>query len=591
MNAVAHLGNERFGALAEKHFIAIVCALLSVIVLAAIGPMTQDSQTADEAYHLLHGYQYLVKGITDSLTDTPIFSQIVAAIPLLPFHLRVPAGLRQQHEFIYENNLPPESILLLGRLTRLGTTILLGGLVAVWTRRNFGATAALAATFLFVFDPNFLAHGHYATADVPEACVFFAACLAWNHFLKQGTLRQACLCGLLLGIAVRTKFFGLFLVPIFVALYWIRAWQQRGCATGAAPRVPSLFRSLVCTSLIAALTIFAVYGFASEPLLPRDRDGRSAESLSALMRRHADIATPIRGVVLSHPGLAYILDEAAARVSIPAPVFWRQAYMFSRHNSGGHLAYLLGKTSDTGWWYYFPVAFAVKTPSGDLVLILISALILAGFLRRRPRQLIKDLREARFEWYVIVLPPVLYFVTCFTSHINIGVRHLLPLYPFLFVGIGAALFGTGMRTSKTAVRIAVVSIMLVAVESMAAYPHYVAFFNGLSGGMNNGSRYLIDSNLDWGQDLKRLGAYLDSRHISNVCLDYFGEASPEYYRIVSRAIPATEEEAKRMGCVVVISQNTFRESNADGRYNWLTRLRPADRIGGSLLVYVPEHRP
>jgi 4-amino-4-deoxy-L-arabinose transferase-like glycosyltransferase len=587
--SIAQLGTEGLSTLANRHFYAVVGALLSVIVILGIGPMTQDSLTADEAYHLSLGYQYLAKGSTEPWTDTPLFSQIVAAIPLVPFHLRFPAGLDGARELIYENDLLPETILLLGRLTRIATTILLAGLVAFWTRRHFGSTAALAATFLFVFDPNFLAHGHYITADVPEACAFFAACLTWNCFLSQGTLRQAGLCGILLGIAVATKFSGILLVPIFVVLYWIRVWQQRGCTPPCAPCLPILPWSLLYTGLTATLTVFAVYGFASEPPKPWDRNARIAESQTSTIRRQADIAMPARGAVLSHPGLAYTLYEGAARVSIPARVFLRQFRTFVRHNSRGHLAYLLGKTSQTGWWYYFLVAFAVKTPTGDLVLILIAAGIFGRFMGGR-RQLLQQLRGARFEWYVIILPPVLYFFTCLTSHINIGVRHLLPLYPFVFVGIGSALFVSGKRIPRTTLRIAILSLILVALESIAAYPNYLAFFNRLSGGMSYGARYLSDSNLDWGQDLRRLRVYLDSRHISNVCFDYFGKARPEDYHISSRAIPATEEDTKRTGCVVVISQSTLHLSNSDGKYDWLSRQLPLDRIGGSLLVYVPERR-
>src|ERR1035438_7933183 len=172
------------------------------------------------------------------------------------------------------------------------------------------------------------------------------------------------------------------------------------------------------------------------------------------------------------------------------------------------------------------------------------------------------------------------------SHINIGIRHILPIYPLLFMWIAAVLFSRQVVIRSIFRKAAVVCLALVVLESVSVFPRYLGFFNLPSGGPRQGFHYLVDSNLDWGQDLKRLKSYLVERGISNVCLRYFGTAPPSYYGIESQPVPASLEEARRSGCVVVMSITSLYERQAfDGRYDWMLKTQPIDTVGDSFRVY------
>jgi len=381
-----------------------------------------------------------------------------------------------------------------------------------------------------------------------------------------------------------------------VVLYAIHWWRQKSNSEAPWPHgVWHLSKTLGIMCIISFILLFASFRFQTGKVLPPDPATGRHLLLSEMMLVHPHLGGPLRGLILDHPSAARKIDAFVDRVPLPAPDLFRLLYVFSMHAFNGHESYLLGKTSQTGWWYYFPVAFLVKTPSGDLLLLLL-AVISAGrlLLSRHGEAVTHRMRKVRFEWFVLAVPPVIYFVTCLTSKIDIGLRHLLPIYPFLFMGIGAILFSRELSVNWAVRTICVIGITFVVAESAMAYPNYLSFFNTLSGGMHNGSKYLVDSNLDWGQDIKRLGRYLRARGNPPVCLAMLGDASTEYYNIITRPFPADLNQARQNACLVVISLTTLKESNADGQFDWLLRMTPVDRVGGSLLVYdtapSPTHR-
>jgi hypothetical protein len=305
---------------------------------------------------------------------------------------------------------------------------------------------------------------------------------------------------------------------------------------------------------------------------------------------------PPEGIVSSQgPGFQNVggdtaFEQAAVRLTIPAPSFFRGLYILKRHNTQGHPSYLLGQHSVAGWWYYFPVVAGVKTPAGTLLLLLLALTAAATVLFRGGlRQAYGRLKRLSPRWYVPLFSAALFFAVCMLSQINIGIRHILPIYPLLYIWIGAVLFSPKVGAPAWARKAAVVCLALLALESASVFPRYLGFFNLPSGGPRQGFRYLVDSNLDWGQDLKRLKSYLVERNISNVCLRYFGTAPPSYYGIESQPVPASLEEARRSGCMVVMSITSLYERQAfDGRYDWMLRTQPIDTVGDSFRVYDPK---
>jgi Dolichyl-phosphate-mannose-protein mannosyltransferase len=245
-----------------------------------------------------------------------------------------------------------------------------------------------------------------------------------------------------------------------------------------------------------------------------------------------------------------------------------------RKSHEGHEAYLLGMYSQTGWWYYFPVVFAVKTPIGLLLALAIAAYPLA----RRPKSplLLSSLAP-------LLLASAAFFGISMISAVNIGVRHILPVYPMLCVVAAAAI--TRLPRGRL---IATACAAIVAIESASIYPNYLAFFNFASGGPAAGPRYLLDSNIDWGQDVKKLRTWLRARNIPSVCMFYFGNTGVEFYGIPMEHLPRTNEiELRRnLDCVAAISvTNLYGLYVPHDAYAWLRDLKPTAKIGWSIYVY------
>ena len=246
-------------------------------------------------------------------------------------------------------------------------------------------------------------------------------------------------------------------------------------------------------------------------------------------------------------------------------------------------AYLLGEIRKDGFWLYFPIAFLAKTPLPTLLLIFIATLHLA-FAKRRERAIV-----------FLLVPVVVFFVIAVWSHINIGIRHILPIYPFLFVWLG----GVVSLLWKTNTRWAKLSVCLLAVwlfgSTINAYPDYLAFFNEVAGGAKNGHNILVDSNLDWGQDLKGLKTWMTQNNVEKIQLAYFGTANPNYYGIHADYLPGTlfiqpsddQRDKTRRASHIAISATYLMGYNLANpkTYAVFRPQQPVAIIGHSIWVY------
>jgi hypothetical protein len=209
----------------------------------------------------------------------------------------------------------------------------------------------------------------------------------------------------------------------------------------------------------------------------------------------------------------------------PAPYFQGLAFQY-QHAAGGQTGFLLGEVSTHGWWYYFAVAFALKTPLALIVLLGASVVLLVR--RWDMRTLLDD--------SFLVLPAVAVFGFFSLEHQSIGLRYILPVYPFLIVLASRA---ATLAAAKGPGRILVgLTVACGALSSFWVFPHYLAYFNESIGGPSQGYRYLVDSNLDWGQELKDLKRFMDEHQIATVNLSYFGTDAPERYGIAYTALPS-----------------------------------------------------
>ncbi len=575
----------------EKHFLWLVALLLAIMGATQVASITGESQTADEAVHLAAGYSYLKTGDFRINYQHPPLGKYINALPLLLLQPNLPFedaswadadAYKFGSLFLYKNNHPADTLLFYGRLPTVLLTLCFGLVIALWTRRYFNAPAALLALILFSFDPNIIAHGRYITSDLVVALVMFLACAAWFQFLEQRTWRTLIQSGILLGAALLSKASAVILLPMFAALYLICWWQGR---------VPgsSLKHLILAMAGCLGLGFFVVYaGYAFET--------RSVLSEKALARRfamtpeelHADphVSNVLRRLIDPTTPIGRISHVAVRYIRIPAYSYLSGVYWQADKNKQGHDSYLLGKYSQFGWWYYFPVAFAVKTPTGVLLLLAFCLILVARKAARKAAResfssLGRGLRAVPLQWYVLIVPAAIYLAASMTSHINIGIRHILPVYPFLYILLAVCLLSGALLQSKT-VKLwgSVFFAALLIAESASAFPYYLPFFNRLAGGSSQGPRYLIDSNVDWGQDLKRLKAYQAQAGHPDLCLSYFGNIDPAYYGISYRPLTSrTNADA----CDIAISVNDL--YSLSGEYAWLRNLTPDARIGYSIYYY------
>jgi hypothetical protein len=232
----------------------------------------------------------------------------------------------------------------------------------------------------------------------------------------------------------------------------------------------------------------------------------------------------------------------------------------------------MGSYGRSGWWFYFPVAFAIKTPIPVLILALAGA-----YLSFRDRSLPRDA-------YFLAVPALLLFVSSMFSSIDIGYRNILPVLPFVFIlGSQVATRATGRVARGALVALCAWCVLSTVLLS----PHYLAHFNELVGGPSNGYKYLVDSNLDWGQDLKHLKRYLDSQGIAEVYLSYFGTADPACYGIDFLPMPEQPPVTNAEPACYVISVTSLQGVYAGGASgaHWLAQYEPSDRVGYSMFVY------
>jgi hypothetical protein len=273
------------------------------------------------------------------------------------------------------------------------------------------------------------------------------------------------------------------------------------------------------------------------------------------------------------------LTHALAGIPIPAYYYARGVQVLLRDMKGGHYSYLMGNSSTHGSWMYFPVTFLVKTSVAMLLLIVLCiGLIARKLYRKTPIPVI---------WILLAIPPIGYFLVSLTSSMNIGVRHLLPVYPFLFVLTSAILLGERRPgAARVSTFAAILLGMVMVVESASIHPDYLAYFNVLAGGPQNGPRYLIDSNLDWGQDLKKLRSWTLRHPGLPLCLNYSGRADPEYYGIQYKKLESMKspDEVMNADCVVAVSAHLLFGTGAE-EFRSLRDVMPDDRIGYSIYVY------
>ncbi len=500
--------------------------MFSAFALAA-GSAAQKSVTVDEFQGLPLGLATLKTGDFHLGVTNPLLPSVLAALPLLATNAELdpaPVGAYTSSwqcggQFLRENALspriPPENrgryhdYFLLGRLVSLSVLLAACGLAYGYARSLYGPLGGLAAAGFACLSPNLLAHGPLITPDIYLTAAVVGSLWAFDRLLRRPDAKSAVILGVALGLAALAKLTGLLLLGIFPALL-------------LALQVLARFRKLPIAEHEADLGAIAwrrawlaLAGACAVTIVVINLAYLGDGSFTAL----GDFALASRQLQFFQrllPGWLPVLLPRFFFLSIDAQ--WAEE---------GYTAYLLGEFNEQGFYYYYLVGLLVKTPLPALLLCGLACLW-GGPIRRR-------------EWVLLGTAAALFCFFSLARHKNIGMRYVLFLEPLMAIWIARLAAAPALQFAQHRARIvraAVVALACMLAVNLSIWPDYLAWFNWASGGPNHGHDYLLDSNLDWGQDLISLRRYLEREEIESIDLAYFGRVPPEVYGIAYRPLGA-----------------------------------------------------
>ncbi|MCO5197036.1 MAG: hypothetical protein M9941_04710 [Anaerolineae bacterium] len=558
--------------------------LILLFFWLAVSSMVDDSPTMDEQNHIARGIALLRTGDPRLSLEHPPLVNTLSALPLLTMpDLRLPTDQPSwslpdgwyefARLFLWDYNVGRVlQIVFLARLPIVFITLALGIIGYRFAREMWGSglgtdkpmetdakntvgiVAGLLALFLLLFDPNILAHGRYSTTDVGGTTfLLLAIYLLWRMWqIDSWAWRKVIAAALGLGLAFSAKLSILTFAPIMAVVAMLPLYPEAWSGRAAWRRLAQL----ITAGAMSILVVWALFAFQWGPF------AFESEVFSSL-----------------------------SQSSGPMPTFWAGVERIFLTSEGGRMSFLAGQFSDDGFRIYFPVAFAVKMPLAILVLIVISVFTLMAIRKTRRRALF------------LLIPGLLYFTLSMWSGLNIGFRHLLPMLPLLYVLIGglALVITPHQSVQHQTARYAVIGLCgWLLLTTMWIYPHFVSTFNLLAGGPRNGYNILIDSNVDWGQDLLRLKRWMDENEVASVKLSYFGSADPQALGITYEPLPGdplhrdlwwavpfnrTDPEPGVYAISVHNLQEMPLRPEEKTVYAWFRAREPDEWIGNSIAIY------
>jgi len=559
--------------------VALAGILIGAFALQLWTHMTHASVTSDEPVHTLAGYRYWECGDFVLNPEHPPLLKFLATFPLRKRHLIEPdwpCGARAatkvevayaSAQFIARNGM--DRILIPARAAASSVSLLLAVVVCLLAGEMFGYSEAVVALAILAFEPTVIAHGSLVTTDMALTTTMVIAVYTLYRYCQRPSVLRLLVFAVGVGVMLGVKHSGIVMLPVLFLLLLADVLLVR--ARGDSRRVGLLRRVLhastiyVAVMVVAFALLWASYGFRYHALPGASRETLSLPDLFAANR--PEVALSLSGRFVEFLHRTRLLPEA---------------YTFGLADVialGQRPTFVLGKVYRTGQWFYFPMAFAIK--SSLTLLILLACALLTPPLYRTHRR----------EMLFLLVPSLAYFGISLTSGLNIGVRHILPIYPF-FIVVAAAGACWWSRRHRWCLVGLIALLVGHAVTAMRVAPSYLAFSNQLWGGTRNTYRLLNDSNADWGQNLKLVASYVEAHDIHECWIAAIG--MPDVVRPYTpcRPLPAYNWSATPQLVEIVppvidgwIFISAWELPPWGGReYAALAATEPVDVIGGSMLV-------
>lgn len=535
----------------------IYVALLTIIIGGSLTLQLrgawEDSPTRDEPSHLVDGLAYWQLGSFEFNYPHPPLAKMLPGAMLYFSGARIDANgtawqtqdteaVNAQVLFTHREWTDSRYIIFLARLPILlfGLTLLL----SIWwlVRRQWGWLPALAATTIVAFDPTVIGHGPLVNTDIPVTAMIFLTIILFDRYVRSPRWKKLIVLSIVFALAQVTKFSAVVLWPLLIILgaYWTITHRQ------VFPW--PAWRRMVGTLVIITAAVIVIF-YRGE--------------------MHTIVAKPTSSPIV----------QTLSRYHLPIPAFsyWRGLGYNVRLNDAGHPTVFLGQTIQRGDWRYFPVAVLTKTPLPTLALWL--ATILASIFW------LKNLRwKPAARWWVFAAPVIVYAATAEKSHLDLGIRYLLPTLPFLALGVGWLVAKALAYRRQLGVLIATAAFSVVPI-TLTAWPNMISYFNPLAGGTTNGQHWFVDSNLDWGQDAWHIRQYVDRHAAEKMYVDIFGAIPRTSFAPNTLRVPTEKNVAANgqpSGTVIITSGLLY---DPEAPYAWLRSRQPTERIGSTGLVF------
>jgi 4-amino-4-deoxy-L-arabinose transferase-like glycosyltransferase len=549
------------------------------------------SHTWDEPAHIANGLMMLDSGRYIEYQHPPLARVATAIGPYLggsrsegpkvlpvEFVDRILDSFDEGRRILYQTGGSYDRVLTLSRLGILPFLVLVLLATYAWTKRILGEWPAVLAVFYLASTPIILGNAGISTLDLPLTGLAIPSLLLYCNWLERPTRRNGIALGAITGAAIMSKFSAIpFLGLCFATIAIWYAW--RGFDADGTPKPSPLIaaarqrvqmfasqRHLVsaAAAFAALIVVFWIaYGWGFVSLAdPSNRPYARVDQMFApgsIANRLVSDALELKVI----PTFVYGIKEGVKDLG--------------HHNATGHLSYLLGERGEQGWWYYYLVGLSVRTP----LPLLIAGLIGLALLSR------KSLHGG--SWLLGV--PAVAFLTilafvCVYSKINLGIRHILVLYPLLSIGAAYVTVSLLNTTRRHAIATTLVVLLIGSqVASVAVtHPDHVSYFNALVG--STPERFLITADLDWGQDMKRLEAELKKRQIEKVAVSFYG--SNDLSRHALPGYSPLQPNTHQNGWIAISIWRLYRNED----FSWLRSYKPVARVGTSVnLYYIDDSAP
>jgi hypothetical protein len=570
----------------------VLAGLLLLVLAAELGSFARrQSQTIDEADHIHAGYRYWQCGDFGVNPEHPPFAKLVDTLPLVfdrpknpgppcaSYDTGASSDFAHGHDFLYSND--AGRILAETRFFAASFTFLLAMFVFVAARKMFGEGPALLALLLLVFEPTVLAHGAEVTTDLPVTCWFFGAVYAFYRYTDNPTALRLILSGLATGLALATKHSAAVLVFVLILLAVADIWVPRRDSASADPSglsvkwIRLLVRRAAAPAVIVSMATAILWGFYQFRYSARPVGREMSDSITTYIQdaiRYGGVHTVLLSQVI--PRLVHVLPESylygLAHVTIA---------------SSGGPTFLLGHLYSTGRWFYFPIAFVIKSTLAFLFMLVLTFVATPYLWGEKKR-----------ETLFLTVPAAMFFGLSLTSRLNIGIRHILPIYPFLIVLAAGAAWRLAARKRIWMYAIVALTAFHCA-SSLMAFPNYLSYSNEIWGGPQKTYRYLSASNVDIGGGHIDEKNYLARNRITDCWIAAFGSADLDYNGIPCKSFPGVSAFVSNRFAVVpspvegtlLISTSQLSgmswgppELNA---YGPLWHEKPVANLGGHTLIF------